>query len=47
MVEEFRAKGMSVINIEHCAADGWCGISISVQLRAFANRLDANDNVKR
>jgi len=48
IVEEFRAKGVNVMNIENCAPQGWyCGISISVQLRAFANRLDAKDNIKR
>jgi len=47
MVEEFRAKGMNVKDIENCAPQGWCGIAISVQLRAFAARLDAKDNVKR
>jgi len=47
MVEQFRAKGMSVRDIENCVPQGWCGIAISVQLRAFAARLDAKDNVKR
>jgi hypothetical protein len=48
IVEEFRAKGVNVMNIENCAPQGWfCGTSISVQLRAFANRLDAKDNIKR
>jgi hypothetical protein len=48
MVEECRAKGINVRDIENCAPQGWyCGIGISVQLRAFAARLDANDNVKR
>jgi len=47
MVEEFRAKGMSVRDIENCAAQGWCGIGISVQLRAFSARLDAKDDVRR
>jgi hypothetical protein len=47
MVEEFRAKGINVRDIENCAPQGWCGIAISVQLRAFAARLDAKDNVKR
>jgi hypothetical protein len=47
MVEEFRAKGISVRDIEHCVPDGFCGIAISVQLKAMAARLDAKDNVKR
>lgn len=47
MVEEFRGKGINVRDIENCAPQGWCGIAISVQLRAFAARLDAKDNVKR
>jgi len=47
MVEEFRGKGINVRDIENCAPQGWCGIAISVQLRAFAARLDTNDNVKR
>jgi hypothetical protein len=47
MVEEFRAKGINVRDIENCAPQGWCGIAISVQLRAFAARLDVKDNVKR
>jgi hypothetical protein len=48
LVEIFRAKGMNVKDIEHCAPQAsWCGITVSVQLRAFAARLDANDNVKR
>jgi len=47
MVEEFRAKGMSVRDIENCAPQGWCGIAMSVQLRAFSARLEAKDNVKR
>jgi len=47
MVEEFRGKGISVRDIENCAPQGWCAIAISVQLSAFAARLDAKDNVKR
>ena len=47
MVDEFKGKGMNVINIENCAPGGWCGINISVQLRAFAARLDDKDNIKR
>jgi len=47
MVEEFRAKGINVRDIENCAPSGFCGIAISVQLRAMAARLDASDNVKR
>jgi hypothetical protein len=47
MVEEFRGKGINVKDIETCAAQGFCGIAISVQLRAFAAQLDAKDNVKR
>lgn len=46
MVQEFKAKGMNVINIENCALGGYCGIAIPVQLRAFAAQLDAKDNVK-
>ena len=47
MVEEFRGKGISVKDTENCVAQGWCGIAISVQLKAFSARLDAKDNVKR
>jgi len=47
IVEEFRGKGVNVKDIENCAGVGYCGITISVQLRAFAARLDAQDNVKR
>jgi len=48
LVEIFRSKGMNVKDIENCAPHAsWCGITVSVQLRAFAARLDANDNVKR
>jgi len=47
IVEEFRAKGVNVRDIENCAPQGFCGITISVQLRAFASRLDAKDNIKR
>jgi len=47
MVAEFKAKGVDVTNIENCAPQGWCGITISVQLRALAARLGANDKVKR
>jgi hypothetical protein len=47
MVQEFKAKGISVQDIENCAPLGFCGIPISTQLRAFAARLDAKDNVKR
>jgi hypothetical protein len=37
---------MDVLNIENCAAAGYCGIPLSVQLRAFSLRLDAHDNLK-
>lgn len=47
MVQEFKAKGVDVRNIENCASESICGIAISVQLRAFAALLDANDGVKR
>lgn len=47
MVAEFKSKGIDVMNIENCAPQGLCGIVISVQLRAFAARLDASDKVKR
>lgn len=48
LVEIFRSKGMNVKDIENCAPHAsWCGITVSVQLRAFAARLDAKDNVKR
>jgi cell division protein FtsB len=46
IVEEFKAKGVDVMNIENCASNGFCGIPLSVQLRAFSLRLDAQDHLK-
>jgi hypothetical protein len=47
IVQEFKGKGMNVQDIENCAPQGGCGIPIPMQLRAFAARLDAKDNVRR
>ena len=47
LIAEAKAKGIDVRNIENCAGSGFCGISIPVQLRAFAEELDVHDNVKR
>jgi hypothetical protein len=47
MVDELKGKGLNVLNIENCAPQGWCGIGIAVQLRAFSERLNADDTVKR
>src|SRR5260370_35607492 len=45
LVEIFRAKGMNVKDIENCAPHAsWCGTTGSVQLIAFAARLDAKIN---
>ena len=44
MVEEFRAKGVNVQDIEHCAPEGlYCGLSMAVQLRAMSNQLNEHD----
>jgi len=45
IVEEFKAKGVNVLNIENCASTGFCGIPLSVQLRSFSLRLDAQDHL--
>jgi hypothetical protein len=45
IVEEFKAKGVDVLNIENCASTGFCGIPLSVQLKAFSLRLDAQDHL--
>jgi hypothetical protein len=45
IVAEFKAKGVDVLNIENCASMGFCGIPLSVQLRAFSLRLDAQDHL--
>jgi hypothetical protein len=47
IVEEFKAKGIDVMNIQNCATEGFCGIPLSVQLRAFSLRLNAQDVPKR
>ena len=48
IVQEFKAKGMDVSEIENCAANGFCNPTpIPVELRAFASRLDADGNVRR
>jgi hypothetical protein len=46
LVQEVKAKGMDVKNMENCASVGYCGIPMSVQLRAFSLQLDGHDNVK-
>ncbi len=46
IVEGFRSKGVNVKDIENCVQTAFCGLPISVQLRAFSERLDAQDNVR-
>jgi hypothetical protein len=46
IVQEFKAKGVDDLNIENCAASGFCGIPLSVQLRSFSLRLDGQDHLK-
>jgi hypothetical protein len=47
IVQEFKAKGVDVMNIENCAALGWCGIPLSTQLRAMSERLDGGDHLRQ
>ncbi len=46
LVQEFKAKGGNVLNIENCAAAGYCGIPLVVQLKAFSLQLDTRDTLK-
>jgi|SRR5579862_1301820 len=46
IIAEFKAKGANVLNIENCASTGFCGIDVSVQLKALSEQLDAHDNLK-
>jgi hypothetical protein len=46
IVERFKSKGINVGSVEQCVPQGWCSTAIPVQLRAFALRLDENDNIK-
>jgi hypothetical protein len=48
IVQEFKALGVDVSQIENCAAAGLCPtMPIPIQLHALAARLDDNGNVRR
>jgi hypothetical protein len=48
IVQEFKAMGVDVSQIEGCAAYGICPtMPIPIQLHAFAARLDDNGNLRR
>jgi hypothetical protein len=46
IVQEFKTKGANVINLENCAALAFCGISITVQLRALSEQLNGQDSLR-